>query len=361
MKPRPLRILMTTDAVGGVWTYAVELCRALPDVEFLLANMGPPPNAAQARELAGCRNVGLAEGGYALEWQDDPWDDIAAAGRWLLDLEASCSPDAIHLNGYVHAALPWKAPVVAVAHSCVLSWWRAVRGQPAPARWARYADAVRRGLHAADRVVAPSCAMARALEEHYGFRGAEVIGNGRDGRELRPDGRKRPFILCAGRLWDEAKNVRCLAAAADGLAWPLVLAGQPGNAGGEFANVAFLGKLDRPRMAGLFRDAAVYAHPARYEPFGLAPLEAALAECALVLADIPSLREIWGNAAEYVPPDHPGAWRETLAALISKPAARAELACRARLRASRFTPRRMGGGYLGLYRELTQQPSVAAS
>ncbi len=31
--------------------------------------------------------------------------------------------------------------------------------------------------------------------------------------------------------------------------------------------------------------------PARYEPFGLSVLEAALSGCALVLGDIPSLRE----------------------------------------------------------------------
>ena len=49
--------------------------------------------------------------------------------------------------------------------------------------------------------------------------------------------------------------------------------------------------------------AAIYALPARYEPFGLSILEAALSGCALVIGDIPSLREIWADAALFVPSD----------------------------------------------------------
>ena len=59
----PRRILMTTDAVGGVWTYALELARALEPhgVEIALACMGPRPTPAQRREVAGRPNVALHE------------------------------------------------------------------------------------------------------------------------------------------------------------------------------------------------------------------------------------------------------------------------------------------------------------
>ena len=39
---------------------------------------------------------------------------------------------------------------------------------------------------------------------------------------------------------------------------------------------------------------------ARYEPFGLAVLEAAQAGMRLVLSDIPSFRELWDGAATFV-------------------------------------------------------------
>ena len=45
----------------------------------------------------------------------------------------------------------------------------------------------------------------------------------------------------------------------------------------------------------------IFVSVARYEPFGLAVLEAAQAGCALVLSDIPTFRELWGGAALFVP------------------------------------------------------------
>src|SRR5690606_20305051 len=105
---------------------------------------------------------------YALEWMDDPWADLEAAGGWLLHLERRYAPDLIHLNGYGHASLAWRAPVLVVAHSCVLSWWQAVKGESAPISWARYQAAVASGIAAADLVVAPTAAMLASLTRNYG-------------------------------------------------------------------------------------------------------------------------------------------------------------------------------------------------
>ena len=58
--------------------------------------------------------------------------NIEAAGDWLLG-RGNFKPALIHLNDYPHGALPWL-PVLMVGHSCVLSWWQAVHGVPAPAR-----------------------------------------------------------------------------------------------------------------------------------------------------------------------------------------------------------------------------------
>jgi hypothetical protein len=109
---------------------------------------------------------------------DEPWEDVAAAGRWLLGLEARFRPDIVHLNGYAHAALPFEAPVLVVGHSCVLSWWRAVKGVDAPPDWDRYRREVRAGLHAAGLVLAPTRAMLDSLAQE-GPSLLESVGRGR--------------------------------------------------------------------------------------------------------------------------------------------------------------------------------------
>jgi glycosyltransferase involved in cell wall biosynthesis len=68
-------------------------------------------------------------------------------------------------------------------------------------------------------------------------------------------------------------------------------------------NVRWLGALPPAEINLWHAQAAIFVAPSRYEPFGLAALEASLAGCALVLGDIPTLRELWTGAALFVPPD----------------------------------------------------------
>jgi glycosyltransferase involved in cell wall biosynthesis len=98
--------------------------------------------------------------------------------------------------------------------------------------------------------------------------------------------------------------------------------------------------------------AGIYALPARYEPFGLSVLEAALAGCALVLGDIPSLREVWGESALYVAPDDHDALAHGLQRLIEDEALRERCAAAARARALTYTPQRMAAGYMEVYSDM---------
>jgi glycogen synthase len=364
-----MRLLLTTDTVGGVWTYALELARGLAPhgVDVLLATMGAPLSPAQRAEAAALSNVELAESTYKLEWMDDPWDDVRRAGDWLLELEQSYRPDLVHLNGYAHGSLPWSAPVMVVAHSCVLSWWQAVKREPAPSTWDRYRQAVADGLHDADLVVAPSRAMLDAVGHHYGpLRRARAIYNARDPgpyRRATRTCRKERIVLAAGRLWDEAKNIAALDAIAARLRWPVYVAGDerhPNGAEAHLGRVRPLGKLPPEQLAQWLGRASIYALPARYEPFGLSALEAAFAGCALVLGDIPSLREVWGDAAVYIPPDDREALAVAINDLIADPRYRADMAARAGERAERYTPERMASEYVNAYRELLD-PSSSSS
>jgi glycogen(starch) synthase len=360
------RVLMTADAVGGVWQYATTLAAALQDrgADVLLALMGPAPTQDQ-RDEASRRGLRVAEGPYRLEWMDEPWDDVRAAGEWLLALARAFAPDVVHLNGYCHAALPWQRPVVVVAHSCVRSWWRAVHGAEAPPSWDRYSREVARGLRAAWQVIAPTGAMLRALREEYGaLETGRVIPNAHVPAGA-PAAAKANLIFAAGRVWDQAKNLKALCDVAPSLAWPVYVAGDrvsPADAREEpVGAVRWLGRLPGHVVKQWHERAAIYALPARYEPFGLSVLEAASAGCALVLGDIPSLRENWDGAAVFVDPDDRSGLAAQLGRLIEDPDERQALAARAVQRASQFTVARMIGAYSELYASAPRTGACASA
>lgn len=382
-----MKLLLSADAVGGVFTYALELARGLAarGVRVVLATEGAHLSADQARAVAEVPGLVHRGSAYRLEWMESPWDDVARAGEWLLALERREAPDVVHLGSFAHGALPFRAPALVVGHSCVASWLEAVRGEAPGPEWVRYLAAVRAGLRGAAAVVAPSAAMARALERHHGPLGpVTVIPNGRDPARF-PPGEKEPLVLGAGRLWDEAKNAAALAAAAPELPWPVAIAGEaaaparpppgpsahpehrdarspsrsrgargsaPGTAALAPGPAHLLGRLAEPDLAAWLARAAIFAHPARYEPFGLAVLEAALAGCALVLGDLESLRENWDGAALFVDPIDRGALAGALVALAAEPRRRAALAAAARARALDLGADRMTDAYLALHHRL---------
>lgn len=359
-----MRALMTADTLGGVFTHALDLAAGLrgQDVEVVLATFGRRLTAEQRARVAAAGVERVIDTGLALEWMEDPWADVAAGQELLLELERREAPDIVHLNAYAAGAAPWRAPVLVAGHSCVLSWWQAVHGRPAPPDWERYRRAVAAGIAGADAVTAPSEAMLAELRRLYGPlpAGSRAIPNGSSYSGAATAPAKRPVVISAGRLWDEAKNVAALVEAArrPGLRGRVWLAGE-GAVAGEDA-VRWLGALAPADLARVRRPAAVYAAPARYEPFGLGILEAARDRCALVLGDIPSLREIWGDAAVYVDPGDAGRLGRVLEALLADPAGAARLGERARRRAARHTVAAMVAAYRSLYAGLVAGRTVVA-
>jgi glycogen(starch) synthase len=365
-----MKILISTDTVGGVLTYTAELAAALEAAgdEVVAATMGPPLRPAQRQALPSQ----VHESDFRLEWMEDPWGDVEAAGQWLLTLEEKERPDVVHLCSYAHGNVPFTAPKVLVAHSDVLSWWRAVHNTEAPAEWNRYREETSAGLEGADAIVAPTTAMLAELEQDHALppERIQVIPNGtatairgRDtsselhqilaarGPEFDAVRGGGAFVLGSGRFWDAAKNLAALDAAAVGLDWPVVVAGDLGD-GPPPRQARSVGALDRAALGALRRQAPVYAAPAVYEPFGLGILEAALDGCALVLGDIASLRELWEDAAIFVDPRDPAALHEVLACLIDAPQLREDLAQRARERAGEYSIERSAAAYRRLYQRL---------
>ncbi|GGG21727.1 glycosyltransferase [Pontibacter amylolyticus] len=358
----PSTILMTADTVGSVWTYALELTRAVAahGTNVALATMGEPMSEEQRAQAESISNLTVYESEYKLEWMDAPWEDVEKAGEWLLQLRDQVQPDLIHLNHLSFGSLDWGRPVLAVIHSCVLSWWRAVKQEEAPKKWNRYSDMVRKGLQAADVVVAPTQAMMHQAEELYGpFKHSAVVYNGR-GQQYFQFGRKEPFVFSLGRVWDEAKNISMLAHIASDLQWPVYIAGEgkhpeTGEAM-ELDNVHFLGQLTNKEVTDWLSRASIYALPAKYEPFGLTVLEAAMSGCALVVGKTESMAEVWGNAARYVDPASADELRDTIANLIEDEFCRNIMACRAVKRSHGFTADQMAQDYSYLYGQLIEAP-----
>jgi len=352
-------VLMTADCLGGVWDYSLTLSRELTrrGVRVTLAVLGGPPADDQRTAAARVDGLRVEESRFKLEWMPDCGDDLDASGRWLLELERRSRPDLVHVNGYAHAALPFTAPVLCVAHSCVRSWFAAVRGELAPALYDTYGDGVLRGLQAAGMIVAPTRAMAAQLAYHHGVaRDVRVIPNGCDpARFAGMRAEKQPLILSVGRIWDEAKNIGLLDGIAPAVGAAIAVAGSIDHPDGSThppGNLLHLGRLDRVTLDGWYAKASVFCLPARYEPFGLAALEAGLSGCALVLGDIPSLREVWGDAALFVRPTDADGLKRTLNRLLADTCFRADMAERARIRARRYTAAAMADGYLDAYGEL---------
>jgi len=360
---RPVsRVLMTTDSVGTLWSYSLDLSRALGrhGVEVVLLSLGKRLTQEQHRAAWSIPSLSIYEEQLRAEWMDEPWEDVRRAGEVLLELEQRYRPDVVHLHSGVHAALPFRAPVMVHAHSCALSYWRALHGGRAPSHLDDYRERVMEGLRRAQVVVASTESSLRELIEYYGpFRDGRVIAHGCDPEAFVPD-LKEDIVFCAGRLWDPGRNLAALASVSNGIPWPVYVADDQQRSPASLRTIKLpqpralrcLGKLSRAEFASWFGRAAIYVQPGCYEPSCLAVLEAAFSGCALVLADIPSLRELWEDVAVFVGPDDEPQLAAALNVLISERSSRESLAQAARERACSFTLRRLADQNLALYGEL---------
>lgn len=370
-----MHVLVTADTLGGVWTYARELVTGLArcGVRVTLVSFGEIPNAEQSAWLEGLPNVDFRPTAFRLEWMQDTESDLEASAEFLAGIVREVKPDLLHLNQYYYGALPVDVPRVVVAHSDVISWWLAVHGhEPPDTKWLRwYRKIVARGIQQATALVAPSAWMLTAVHALYGKpREGCVVYNGRSATLFNPHVSKEPYAISVGRIWDSGKQVTLLAQTE--LPLPVYVVGSEQHpdvalrnagslAGRSRSRVHFKGPQNEAQLRQLYSRASMYAATSRYEPFGLAPVEAALSRCAIVANDIPSLREVWGDAACYFAPHD----AEDLAAAMSRlhrdPELCAEYANRAYQRAlQRFTSERMVAGYMSLYASLVPAGALAA-
>jgi glycogen synthase len=364
-------VVITSDTVGGVWTYTQELVTGLIHAghRVTLVSFGKLPLPHQTAWMQSLAGLDYRPTEYRLEWMEVSERDIEESKRYLGLLIGEVKPDVLHFSQYCYGDLATTIPKVVVAHSDIVSWWAAVHGcEPDDTPWIRnYRETVRRGLRGADLVVAPSRWMLDQVSKFYVKPAAEqVIYNGRTRSLFDADAHKDDSVLSVGRVWDPAKNVALLMqreqkARISIVGWER----EPGRedrhrSARAPANVRLLGPKSQADLRDIYARAAIYAATSRYEPFGLAPLEGALSRCALVMNDNPVFHELWGSAAVFFRKDD----AEDCVSQIDRLRRDSELRKRCADRVlqvayDKFTASRMVEQYQHAYQELSSRVRVA--
>lgn len=230
-----------------------------------------------------------------------------------------------------------------LVHWLVRPWWRTICREAAP-------------------LVSPSSSLARLIhralprfEPHllpYGVPCDRFLGDQND---------KEPRILLCSRLV-ERKGVHLFLKAMEQQhlpGWSLdvvgsgpLLAEVESRAARCRTPVRVHGWIDNrdPRLAELYRKAALFVLPSEWENFPVSLLEAMAAGCAIVTTDISGMPEVVGPAAVLVPPRTYDTLRDAVVELSRDPSRRLALGVQARERAIReFSAERVGACYLELF------------
>ncbi|MGA3195522.1 MAG: glycosyltransferase, partial [Terriglobales bacterium] len=201
---------------------------------------------------------------------------------------------------------------------------------------------------------------------------SQVISPGRNPIYFNPFVTKEESVLAIGRLWDTGKQVSLLTQHTHGLPVCIVGADNPiptpalpiradvrVSTGAH--EISVKGAQTESQLRNLYSKSTVFAATSRYEPTGLASIEAAFSRCAIVANDTPVYRELWGEAALYFERNDGESLAEVLARLDQDRDLVRLYGTRAYNRArERFTARRMVDEYLHLYRRLRAPKAAVA-
>jgi len=303
---------------------------------------------------------------------------------WALPLElARARLDLLHCPDVVVPA-GWRGPAVTTVHD--LAFLRQPELLTPDAR--RYYGGVHASVRRSTRIVAVSEHTRRELLRltSASAQRVRVVPNAVAPRFLeraRPDdeavarryGLARPYILFVSTI-EPRKNVATLLRAFrrlldEGRHVDLALAGADGWLSGATYRVAdeldlgrralFLGYVPDGDLPPLLRQAAVLAHPALDEGFGMTPLEAMACGVPVVVSPAGALPEVVGSAGLYAVADNPADWAAGLARVLDDAALAERLRAAGRARAATFTVARQATETLAVYREAVSRRSRSRS
>jgi glycogen synthase len=372
-----VRVLVTADTFSGVWTYARELVSGLVThgAQVTLVSFGDIPLPHQTAWMDGLHGLEYHPTAFRLDWMQEGEQDFYAAQDYLCAIIRDLRPDFLHLNQLSFGALPVPTPRIVVAHGDVITWWLSIHGhEPAASAWLQwYRETMVAGLKRADAVVSTSRWMEEMLRVAYGddFEG-QIIPPGRNPIYFNPFITKEESVLAIGRLWDSGKQVALLTQHSHGLPVCIVGADNPipvptlpiradVRVSADGHEISVKGAQTESQLRSLYSKSTIFAATSRYEPTGLASIEAAFSRCALVANDTEVYRELWGDAALYFERNDADSLSEVLSQLDGDRELARLYGTRAYNRArERFTARRMVDDYMRLYRRLGT-PKVAVA
>lgn len=344
MKPRiALEISLDRPGRTGVGRYAAELARGLQEsggLDLLLLH-AQPRLASEGLQVARTRG----------------WRSRQAWLHLALPLQALVR-DASLLH-VTNAAAPFApCPVVSTVHDAGPLLRPELQGplHRLHARWV-----LRPALRRAQALIAVSESTRVELAECLGIERERIhVVHEAPAAHFQPptpeavaELRKRldlhgPWLFAPGMLAPR-KSLRRLLAAFRALrlrhpALTLVLCGNPASAERDLLRllesgepgVRWLGYVDDALLPALYGGAEATLLISSHEGFGLPAVEAMACGSALVLSDLPVLREVAGNAAEFVPHDDPGALAARLDELLRNPARREALRAAGAIRRRAF-------------------------
>jgi alpha-1,3-rhamnosyl/mannosyltransferase len=330
----------------GVGRYLAELLAAWADPgsgaaarhEFVVYGPSPLPAGLSARVQSLRTNVRVVAGGGGTWWEQVTLPAAAARDRL----------DRFFAPAYT-APLRLSCPVALTIHD--LSFF-------AHPEWFSRREGLRRRLLtrlSARRaaVVLTDTAFSQAeIQAHLGLPAARIrvvpLGAGTPACLERPapgadasrPPAREPLVLFVGSVFNRRRVPDLIAA------FPFVLSAVPEarleiigenrtfprqdidalcRASGVGDRIRVRSYVQDAELADAFRRAAAFAFLSEYEGFGLPPLEALASGIPVVLLDTPVAREVCGTAARYVAAGDIPAIAEALTALLSRPAARAEV------------------------------------
>jgi glycogen(starch) synthase len=372
-----VRVLVTADTFGGVWNYTRELVSGLVThgAQVTLVSFGDIPLPHQTSWMQGLHGLEYHPTAFRLDWMQEGEQDFHAAQEYLCAIVRDTRPDFLHLNQLSFGALPVATPRLVVANGDVITWWLSIHGrEPADSAWLNwYRETIVAGLKRAEAVVTTTHWMQEMLRLAYGddFDG-QIIPPGRNPIYFNPFVNKEESVLAIGRLWDTAKQVSLLTQHSHAL--PVCIVGAdstiPAPALPIRADVrvstgecefSVKGAQTESQMRTLYSRSTIFAATSRYEPLGLASIEAAFSRCALVANDTAVYRELWGDTALYFERNDADSLTQLLEQLSQDHEMTRLYGTRAYNRArERFTARRVVDDYLRLYRQLrTSKVAVA--
>ncbi len=315
-----MHVLVTTDTLSGVWTYTRELVTGLVcrGAQVTLVSFGDIPVPEQTSWMDKLHGLEYRPTAFRLDWMLEGQEDFKDSSAYLAALIRERKPDVLHLNHPSFGSVPVGTPRIVVGNGDLISWWKAVHGrEPKATHWLRwYWQQIGEGLRTADVVVAPTVWMLDSLRSCYmasrnrsSSRNA-IIYHGRNPVSFNSYGKKDDSVLVVGHMLDPGNQIGLLTQYNHRLPISIVSSDSIARASGvpiradvkvavDEGAVSLKGHQTEVQMRALYSQSSIYVATSRYEPFGITAVEAALSRCAIVANDIPSHREVWGDAALY--------------------------------------------------------------